>query len=142
MQALLGTSLAVFIGLTVILFGGAAIMTGQALADNWKPAWHVVLACFGLALADRFLIYALFDGKLLSLSGFLVDFVVLVVMACSRYRITAVAQDGHPVSLALRARPRRSATREGRTAIAAGSRPRCIGGSTPPAKGLAKPLPC
>ena len=34
MQSLLGTSLGVFIGLTVILIGGAAIMTGRALADG------------------------------------------------------------------------------------------------------------
>ena len=40
--ALLGTSPAIFIGLTVILVGGAAILTGRAVADDWKPAWQVV----------------------------------------------------------------------------------------------------
>jgi hypothetical protein len=90
MQALVGTSLSVFIGLTVILIGGAAIMTGRALADGWKPAWQVVAACFGLALADRFLVYALFGGELLHLTGFLIDFAVLTALALAAYRLTVV----------------------------------------------------
>ena len=32
MEQLLGVSLPVFLGLTVVLFGGAAFMTGQAVA--------------------------------------------------------------------------------------------------------------
>jgi hypothetical protein len=90
MTALLGTLLGVFIGLTVIIAGGAAIMTGRALADGWQPAWMVVAACFGLTIADRFLVYALFQGELLSLSGFVIDFLVLVALALLAWRITAV----------------------------------------------------
>ena len=90
MEALLGTSFAVFIGFTVVFTGGAAVMTGRALADGWGPAWQVVLACFGLGLADRFLVYALFEGQLLHLPGFLVHFVVITVMALIAYRITQV----------------------------------------------------
>ncbi|MCA8934470.1 MAG: hypothetical protein KDA49_18460, partial [Rhodospirillaceae bacterium] len=33
---ILGTNVLVFIGLTVVLFGGAAFMAGQALANGWK----------------------------------------------------------------------------------------------------------
>jgi hypothetical protein len=88
--SLLGTSVGVFVGLTVILIGGAAIMTGRALADGWRPPHQVVLACFGLGLADRFLVYALFDGQLLSLSGFLIDFAVITAMALVAYRLTLV----------------------------------------------------
>jgi ABC-type uncharacterized transport system permease subunit len=90
MQTILGTSLGVFIGLTVIIAGGAAIMTGKALAENWKPAWQVVLACLGLGVADRFLVYALFGGELLSASGFLVHFAVITAMALVAHRITKV----------------------------------------------------
>jgi hypothetical protein len=90
MEAVLGNSLGVFIGLTVILAGGAAIMTGRALADGWKGRWQVVLACLGLGLANRFLAYALFDGELLSLSGFLIDFAVITAVALLAHRITAV----------------------------------------------------
>jgi ABC-type uncharacterized transport system permease subunit len=90
MEGLLGTSVGVFIGLTVIIAGGAAIMTGRALADGWKPVWEVVFACFGLTLADRFLVYALFEGDLLSPSGFLIDFAVLTALALLAYRVTLV----------------------------------------------------
>jgi hypothetical protein len=90
MQSLLGTSLGVFIGLTVIIIGGAAIMTGRALAEGWKPPLLVVCACFGLALADRFLVYALFGGELLSLSGFVIDFAVITAMALMAHRLTVV----------------------------------------------------
>jgi Domain of unknown function (DUF6867) len=90
MNAFFGTSFGVFIGLTVIISGGAAIMTGRALADGWKPPWQVVLACFGLDLANRFLVYALFHGRLLSLSGFLIDFVVITALALVAHRVTAV----------------------------------------------------
>ena len=90
MQELLGTSLGVFIGLTVIITGGAAIMTGRALADGWKSPWLVVAACFGLAIANRFLIYALFEGPLLHLMGFLLNYAVIAALALIAYRVTAV----------------------------------------------------
>ncbi len=90
MAAFFGTSFGVFIGLTVIITGGAAIMTGRALADGWKPPWQVVLACFGLDLANRFLVYALFGGQLLSLSGFLISLVVITALALAAHRITGV----------------------------------------------------
>ena len=90
METLVGTSLGVFIGLTVVLIGGAAIMTGRALADGWKSPLQVVFACFGLALADRFLIYALFGGELLHLTAFLIDFAVITAMALMAHRLTVV----------------------------------------------------
>lgn len=90
MESLLGTSFGVFVALTVIIAGGAAIMTGRAQADGWKPVWEVAFASFGLALADRFLVYALFDGELLSLTGFLIDFVVILALALFAYRVTLV----------------------------------------------------
>jgi hypothetical protein len=90
MEALLGTSLGVFLALTVIVAGGAAIMTGRALADGWKSSWQVVFACFGLALADRFMVYALFEGEILSLSGFLIGFVVITALALLAWRVTLV----------------------------------------------------
>jgi hypothetical protein len=89
MEPLLGTSLGVFIGLTVVLIGGAGIL-GRALADGWKSPLQVVFACFGLALANRFLVYALFGGELLHFTGFLTDFAVITAMALMAYRLTVV----------------------------------------------------
>ena len=76
--------------LTVILAGGAGILTGRALADGWKSPLQVVFACFGLTLADRFLVYALFQGELLHLTGFVIDFVVITALALAAYRLTVV----------------------------------------------------
>ena len=92
LTALLGTTPAIFIGLTVILVGSAAILTGRAVGENWKPAWHVVAACFGLALADRFLIYALFQGELVNLLGLLIHFVVLTALGLVAWRMARVAK--------------------------------------------------
>jgi hypothetical protein len=88
MHDLLGTSLAVFIGLTLIITGGAAIMTGKAISEGWRPVWQVVFACFGLGLADRFLVYALFEGELLHFTGFLIHFAVITALAVFAWRIT------------------------------------------------------
>jgi hypothetical protein len=77
----------VFLGLTVVLIGGAAVLAGRAVALNWKPAWQVVLAAVGLTLADRFLVFALFEGELLSPWGFLVHFAVILVLGLVAWRI-------------------------------------------------------
>ncbi|MGH6881306.1 MAG: DUF6867 family protein, partial [Hypericibacter sp.] len=43
MEFILGESIPVFIGLTIILFGGASFMMGQALGETWRPAWQNVV---------------------------------------------------------------------------------------------------
>jgi hypothetical protein len=92
LAALLGASPTVFVGLTMVLVGGAAILAGRAVAGNWKPAWHVVAACFGLTVADRFLIYALFEGNLLSAWGFLLHFAVLLALGLASWQIARVSK--------------------------------------------------
>ncbi|MDH3671420.1 MAG: hypothetical protein OES46_09675 [Gammaproteobacteria bacterium] len=87
MESLIGTSWGVFIGMTVVIMGFAAYMTGHALASTWKPLWHAVVYCGLLGFADRFLTFALFDGKLLSLSGYLIDTAVLVAVSLFAYRL-------------------------------------------------------
>lgn len=87
MDAVLGAPLPVFIGLTVILFGGAAFMMGQAVAGTWRPVWQVVAYGALLALGDRFLVYALFGGELLSLTGYLVHAGVLIGIGLIAFRV-------------------------------------------------------
>jgi branched-chain amino acid transport system ATP-binding protein len=74
--------------MTVVLFGGAAVMAGQALARNWRPAWQAVPYALLLAAADRFLLYALFDGDLLSWSGYVIAFFILVAFCLLAWRVT------------------------------------------------------
>lgn len=92
MNEILGASPAVFVGLTLVLAGGAAAMAGRAVGDSWKPAWAVVAAAFGLALADRFLIFALFGGDLLSLWGLLLHFAILAGIGLLSWQVTRVGR--------------------------------------------------
>lgn len=88
-EPLLGVSWAVFIGVVVVLFGFAALMTGQALAQTWRPYWHAIPYSALLAAGAQFVGYALFEGELLAL-GWLIDFAVLLAIASLAYRITLV----------------------------------------------------
>ncbi len=84
----LGSSWPVFIGLTVMIFGGAAFLTGQALARTWQPQLLLLPYSLLLGCGDRFLVYALFGGELLSVAGYLVDSLVLLAIAALAYQLT------------------------------------------------------
>ncbi|MCX7629132.1 MAG: hypothetical protein N2038_02670 [Geminicoccaceae bacterium] len=92
MEEVLGTSLAVFLGLTVVLVGAAAWLTGRAMAEHWRGPLQVIAACFGLAIAARFLTFALYEGDLFSLSGFLSTWLVLAAIGSLSFRIHRVAR--------------------------------------------------
>lgn len=92
MHDILGTSLPVFLVLTVIIMGGAAYMTGHAVAATWRPYWQVLLYAVLLGLTDRFLTFALFEGELLSLSGFVVDTAILTAISLFAFRVTRVGK--------------------------------------------------
>lgn len=92
MEAILGTSLPVFVAVTVVIMGGAAYMTGQAVAGTWRSAWQVVFYGLLLGLTDRFLTWGLFEGELLSITGFVVDTGLLMGICLFAYRVTRVAK--------------------------------------------------
>ncbi len=83
-----GSSWPVFMGFTIGLMGFAAVMTGRALAEGWRPFWQAVFYCLLLALADRFLIFALFSGDLTSVPGYLLDAFVLFAICAASFRMT------------------------------------------------------
>ena len=88
MSALLGGTVSEFFGLTVVLFGFAAFLTGQAMAQNWRPAWQIIPAALLLTVADRFLLYAMFGAELASPGGFLIAATILVAIASAAYYFT------------------------------------------------------
>ncbi|HWG80348.1 MAG TPA: hypothetical protein VN681_11270 [Stellaceae bacterium] len=88
--ALLGASPGAFLGLTLVLFGGAALATGRALARHWRPPWQILPYAALLAAGDRFLLYALFDGWLLSASGYVIAALMLLALIVLAYRLTLV----------------------------------------------------
>ena len=56
-------SLGVFFLVTVAMGGGAAWLAGRAIAATWRPWWHVAFYMLLLALAVRFIHFALFSSK-------------------------------------------------------------------------------
>ncbi len=90
MESILGTSIGVYFAVTFVVIGFAAWMTGAAVAGTWKPIFQVFTYCVLLACANRFLIFALFEGKLLTLSGFVIDVVILNLYGLVAFRINRV----------------------------------------------------
>ena len=80
--------LLVLIVFTMTIMGGAGYLTGQALAVTWRPIWQVVAYSLLLGGFDRFLVYALFKGQLLSLTGYGLDSCIILFIAFLGYRIT------------------------------------------------------
>lgn len=86
METLVGSTVPVFIGVTVVLFGGAGWMAGRALATAWQPLGYVIPYGVLMGLGARFLTFALFHGKLLSWSGYLLSTMVIIILMCVAYR--------------------------------------------------------
>jgi len=84
--------LADFIIVTVLLGGGAAYMTGRAVANGWEPLWRAIAWMVPLAAAVRFIHFALFHGTLLSPQYYLADLVFLALAASLGHRLTRVRQ--------------------------------------------------
>jgi hypothetical protein len=85
-------SLADFLLVTVFLGGGAAYLTGRAVAITWRPTAKLVLYILLLSAAVRFIHYALFGGTLLSLQYYLFDLAVLLCFAGLGFQITRAGQ--------------------------------------------------
>jgi hypothetical protein len=81
-----------FVLVTVIMGGGAAWLAGRAIASTWRPWWHVAFYMLILALAVRFIHFALFEGTLLSPQFYAVDAVVCLIFGFLGYRATRAAQ--------------------------------------------------
>jgi hypothetical protein len=79
-------SLIVFVGVSVVLFGGASFLMGQAIGETWRPWWHNIPYGLLLAAGCRFLTYALFGADLLSLSGYLISAVIILALALLAWR--------------------------------------------------------
>src|SRR5210317_1600026 len=77
-----------FVLMTVILFGWCSYQLGKAMANTWQSVPLMIFYVFLLTTFDRFLLFALFEQKLLSTAMFLVDFVALSLISIISYRIT------------------------------------------------------
>lgn len=94
-ESILGTSVSVFLVVTGLAIGFAAFMTGQAIANTWRPVWQLCIYALLLGLVARFLIFALFDGQLLSLSGYVASTALLLAIGAFAFRLTRARKMVH-----------------------------------------------
>ena len=88
MSHILASSPAVFGLFTVLLMGGAGFLTGQALAATWRPVSQALGYSLLLGAANRFLVFALFGGPLLSVQGYVLDTGIITAICLLGYRLT------------------------------------------------------
>ncbi|PHP66051.1 hypothetical protein CSC94_15705 [Zhengella mangrovi] len=81
-----------FFVVTCVLGGGAAWMTGRAVANTWKPMASFGLYILLLAAAVRFIHFSLFQGSLIAPWYYMVDLIVLAIIGYGGYRYTRAGQ--------------------------------------------------
>ena len=72
--------------------GGAAWLTGRAIASTWRPFWHLVAYTLLLGCAVRFVHFALFEGTLISPASYGADTFYLLIVSVLGWRVTRAAQ--------------------------------------------------
>jgi hypothetical protein len=82
----------VFLLVTIVIGGAASFMTGRAIAQTWRPYWHIPLYALPIAAAVRFFHYALFAEPLVSLLNYAVDCAIVLAAASLGYRLHRAQQ--------------------------------------------------
>src|SRR5262249_42481025 len=78
--------------ITGVLGGGAAFLAGRAIAQTWRPFWHVVVYMLLLGAAVRFVHFALFEATLLSPLSYAADTLYLFFLGALAWRMTRAGQ--------------------------------------------------
>ena len=91
MEAVLPHDFLVFLLFTIPFMGGSAFLMGRALAKTWRSAWWVAPYSVLLGLVDRFLVFALFEGELLSLFQYIGDTCPILFIGLLAYRLYFVS---------------------------------------------------
>jgi hypothetical protein len=81
-----------FLLVTIAMGGLAAYASGKAIAQTWRPFWHVPLYMLALAAVVRFCHFALFEEPLLSLRSYAVDFAIAFASSSLGYRLVRARQ--------------------------------------------------
>jgi hypothetical protein len=92
MGVLWETGFGVYLLVSVFLGGGAAWLTGRAVAQTWRPLLQLVLYLVFLCCAVRFIHFSLFGGTLTSPYYFVTDFITLAVLGGLGFRLTRTGQ--------------------------------------------------
>jgi hypothetical protein len=86
------SSVFIFILVTIIMGGAAGYSTGKAIAQTWRPGWHLVASALVLAVAVRFIHYALFGATFLTPQYYVVDTLLVLLAGFIGFRLTRVRQ--------------------------------------------------
>jgi hypothetical protein len=87
-----GDTLAMVLLFNLVLVGPASFASGQGVASTWRP-WHqLVLYTALLSAGLRFFDFALANGELWSIGGFLLGWLVQFAIAAFAYRLTRARQ--------------------------------------------------
>jgi hypothetical protein len=78
--------------MTGVLGGGAAWLTGSAIAQTWRPYWHALAYLALLGAAVRFFHFALFEATLLSVPSYLADTIYFFAIGSLAFRVTRTTQ--------------------------------------------------
>ena len=92
MTDILGGSIASFVGVTLVMFGAASWMMGQAIAETWRHPAQIFPYALMLAASGRFLDFALFGGDLRSVSGLVLSWGCLAAIALLGFRMRRAGQ--------------------------------------------------
>jgi hypothetical protein len=87
-----GESMAHVVLVTGILGGGAAWLSGRAIAGTWRRQWQVAIAALLLGAAARFIHFALFQGELLSAASYCCDALIFLTVGLIAWRATRATQ--------------------------------------------------
>jgi hypothetical protein len=85
-------SLGIFVLVSIILGGGAAMLAGRAIATTWRTRWQVVAYMLILGAAVRFIHFALFGGTLLSLHYYAVDAAICMAFGFAGFQAARATQ--------------------------------------------------
>jgi hypothetical protein len=85
-------SVYIFILITIVMGGAAGYSTGKAIAQSWRPGWHLVASALALGVAVRFIHYALFGASFLTPQYYGIDTLLLLLATFAGFRLTRVKQ--------------------------------------------------
>ncbi|WP_207478431.1 DUF6867 family protein [Arenibaculum pallidiluteum] len=88
MGGFLSEGFGVFLGMTLLVSGPAAFLTGQNQAESWAPWWKVALYVLLLLVGQRFLAWALFHAAPGHPGSILANGAVLMAIALAAWRAT------------------------------------------------------
>jgi hypothetical protein len=87
-----GDTLGMVLLFNLVLVAPAAFAAGQGVANTWRPWQQVIGYSVLLSAGLRFFDYALANGELWSIGGFLLGWLVQFAVAALAYRLTRTHQ--------------------------------------------------